>query len=181
MNDNNASFRHQLTLDDRQAAERKLCRLFASFGINAESMRDRLIDPYLERAGAFWRPNSGADFAALATQEAEADLENWFAALLGGTLENRALAVMTGRAAFLLCDGPKCWAEEFLAATDTLNPAFVEALVDQAPSSVPPSELGEMNHQPYATWSPSGAVVRALPLDRNLFQGLAGFLRRDAA
>ena len=32
MNDNNASFRHHLTLDDRQAAERKLCRLFASFG-----------------------------------------------------------------------------------------------------------------------------------------------------
>ena len=58
-------------------------------------------------------------------------------------LESRALAVMTGRAAFLLCDGPKCWAEEFLAATDTLNPAFVEALVEQAPSSVPPSELAK--------------------------------------
>ena len=69
MNDNNASFRHQLTLDDRQAAERKLCRLFGSFGIHAQAMRDRLIDPYLERAAAFWRPNSGADFAALAIQE----------------------------------------------------------------------------------------------------------------
>ncbi len=181
MNDNNALFRHQLSLDDRQAAERKLCRLFNSFGVDALVMRDRLIDPYLERAATFWRPHSGADFAALAVQEADADLEAWFAALLGGVLDDRALAVMTGRAAYLMCSGPERWADQLLRSIDELAPAFVKAMIDHAPTAVPPSELGEMHHQPYSAWSPSDVVGRALPFDRNFFQGLAGFLRRDAA
>jgi hypothetical protein len=181
MNDNNASFRHQLTLDDRQLAERRLCRLFKSFSVDALDQRDRLIDPYLERAAGFWRPHTGANFAVLAGQEADADLETWFTALLGDALEDRALAVMTGRAAFLLCSGPERWADQLLCPIDELEPAFVEAIRDHVPASVPPSELGEMHHQPYAAWSPGDMVSRALPLDRSFFQGLAGFLRRDAA
>jgi hypothetical protein len=181
MNDNNASFRQHLTLDDRHMAERRLCRLFKSFGLDALDKRDRLIDPYLERAAAFWRPHSGADFGVLAVQEAEADLEAWFAAMLDDRLEDRALAVMTGRAAFLMCSGPMRWADQLLRPIDELESAFVEAIKDHAPASVPPSELGEMHHQPYLAWSPTDVVVRALPLDRSLFQGLAGFLRRDAA
>ncbi|NJO38788.1 MAG: hypothetical protein HC871_15770, partial [Rhizobiales bacterium] len=50
MNDNNASSHGQVSLDDRQAAERKLCRLFQSFGIDALATRGRLIDPYLDSA-----------------------------------------------------------------------------------------------------------------------------------
>jgi hypothetical protein len=181
MNDNKASFDQKLPLQDRQMAERKLCRLFKSFGLDAQDERDRLIDPYLERATAFWRPHSGADYGALAVQEAEADLEAWFASVLGDALEDRGLAVMTGRAAFLMCNGPAHWANQFLAPVDGLEPAFIEAIIDHAPTTVPPSEHGEMHHQPYAAWSPSDVVSRVLPLDRNFFQGLAGLLRRDAA
>ena len=181
MNDNNASFHHQLTLEDRHMAEVKLCRFFKSFGLDALGEHDRLIAPYLERAAAFWRPHTGANFGALAVQEAEADLETWFAALLDERLENRAFAVMTGRAAFLMCSGPRRWADQLLCPINDLDPSFVQAIKDHAPVSVPPSELGEMHHQPYVAWSPGDVMSRALPLDRSFFQGLAGLLRRDAA
>ncbi|MEZ5931319.1 MAG: hypothetical protein R3F54_05115 [Alphaproteobacteria bacterium] len=181
MNDKNASVHGHPSLDDRQAAERKLCRLFQSFSVDALASRERLIDPYLDRAATFWRPHTGANFAALAAQEARADLEAWFAALLGDALEDRAAAVMTGRAAFLMCGAPGRWADQLLQPFEDLDAAFVDALQDHAPSAVPPSELGEMHHQPYVAWSPSVAVFKALPTERGLFQGLAGLLRRDAA
>lgn len=180
MNDNNASFQGHPSLDDRQAAERKLCRLFKSFGVDALAASDRLIDPFLHRATAFWRPHAGLDFAALAVQEAETDLEAWFAALLGERLEDRAAAVMTGRAAFLMCGGPSRFADQLLRSPESLPDDFVSAITDDAPSAVPESELGEMHHQPYEAWSPTALMVRALPIERGLFQGLAGLMRRDA-
>ena len=51
--------------------------------------RDRLIDPYLDRAAAFWRPHAGVDFAKLAQEEVETDLQTWFTALLGDRLDDR--------------------------------------------------------------------------------------------
>ncbi|MGI9433932.1 MAG: hypothetical protein ACR2Q4_03735, partial [Geminicoccaceae bacterium] len=63
---NNAEGRRHPNLDDRQAAERELCRLFQSFGINATEARDRLIDPFIERATQFWRGHVGPDLAVLA-------------------------------------------------------------------------------------------------------------------
>ena len=181
MNNNSASSCGHPDLDDRQAAENKLCRLFNSFGIDALARRGRLIDPYLDRAAAFWRPHSGADFGALAVEEAKADLEAWFATLLADRLENRAEAVMTGRAAYLMCSGATRWADQLLAPVEDLPGDFVDALIDHAPSAVPPSELGEMHHQPYQAWSPASSVLRALPANGGLVQGLTGLLRRDAA
>lgn len=181
MNDNNASFNDYPDLEDRQAAERKLCRLFKSFGIDALAFRSRLIDAYLDRAADFWRPGAGTDFAALALREAKTDLEAWFSALLGENPGNRETAVMTGRAAFLMCGGPSNWADQFLKPLGSLDPKFVSAIGDHAPTAVPPSELGEMHHQPYIAWSPSNVVLKPFPTERGLFQGLAGFLRRDAA
>jgi|GEM_PF-4113257 len=179
MNNNNASLLDHPNLDDRQAAERKLCRLFKSFGIDASTERDRLIDPYLDRAAVIWRPHTGSDFAALAIREAETDLEGWFTALLGDAIEDRAAAVMTGRAAFLMCEGPIRFADQLLLPLQDLDDRFVRAIADHTPSAVPPSELGEMHHQPYEAWLPSTAVFRTLPIERGLFQGLAGFVRRD--
>lgn len=181
MNNNNASSKGCPSLDDRQAAERKLCRLFRSFGIDALASRDRLIDPYLHRAAAFWRPHTGADFAALALQEAKADLEAWFAALLGDGLEDPAAAVMTGRAAFLMCDGPELFEDQLLRPLESLDAGFVRAIGEHTPCAVPPSELGEMRHQPYESWTPRHLMFRNSATERGLFQGLAGLLRRDAA
>ena len=124
--------------------------------------------------------NHGAR-TALVMQEAKTDLEGWFAALLGDALEDRATAIMTGRAAFLMCGGRTRWADQLLQPIESLDGAFIAAITDHAPSSVPPSELGEMLHQPYEAWSPSTAVFKSFQVDRGLFQGLAGLLRRDAA
>ncbi|MGI9489901.1 MAG: hypothetical protein ACR2RF_29245 [Geminicoccaceae bacterium] len=179
MNDKNASFSDRPSLDDRQAAERKLCRLFKSFGVNALVVRDRLIDPFLDRATTLWRPHVGIDFATLAVREAEADLESWFTTLLGEVLEGRAGAMMIGRAAFLMCDGPAQFADQLLLPVESLPAAFVSAMGDHVPSAVPPSEMGEMHHQPYEAWSPSTMVARALPMERGFFQGLAGLVRRN--
>ena len=179
MNDKNASFIDRPGLDDRQAAERKLCRLFKSFGVDALVVRDRLIDPFLDRATTLWRPHAGIDFAALAVREAEADLETWFASLLGQTLEDRASAVMTGRAAFLMCGGPTRFSDLLLLPIEDLSAAFVSAMSDHAPSAVPPSKLGEMHHQPYEAWSPTAVMARALPAERGFLNGLAGLVRRD--
>ena len=181
MNDKNASFSCDPSLEDRQAAERKLCRLFKSFGIDAPLARDRLIDPYLDRAAAFWRPHAGIDFAKLALEEAEADLQNWFVALLGDCLDDRNTALMTGRAAFLMCDGSSRFADLLLMPVKDLPASFVAAMLDQAPAAVPPSEIGEMHHQPYQAWSPTSALARALPIERGgMLQSLSGLVRRDA-
>lgn len=176
MNDNNnASFERHPDLNDRQAAEKTLCRFFKSFGLDALAERDRLIDPFLDRAGAYWRPNAGLDFAALALQEAEDALETWCADVLGEQLEDRAAAIMTGRAAFLMCRGPKRFQDQFLRSVDALDAAFIEAMIDHAPRAVPPSELGEMHHQPYEAWSPSAVVAYALPP----IERVAGFSWRN--
>ena len=172
MNDSSVSFHDRPSLDDRQRAERKICRLFKSFGIDAIADRDRLIDPYLDRAAAFWRPHAGFDYAALTLQEAEQDLKTWFEALLGERLEDRAGAIMTGRAAFLMCGGPSRWADQLLRPLESLPEAFVDAFVEQSPSAVPPSDLGEMRHQPYEAWSPTAFVARTLPANGGLFQSL---------
>lgn len=179
MNENNASRRALAGLDDRQTAERKLCRLFKSFGIDALDQRERLIDPYLERASAFLHPQARVDLAALAVQEAEADLETWFESLFADRLDDRTLTLMTGRAGFLMCGGPARFADQLLRPIGDLSAAFVQAFVDAAPNAVPPSEIGEMHHQPYEAWSPVSLVTRAMPTEGGLFQSLAGLMRRD--
>lgn len=179
MNNKSASPRDQLSLDDRQAAERKLGCLFRSFGIDASASRERLIEPYVTRAALASGAPGGPGFAALAVQEATADLEDWFATLLGDKLEDWSAALMIGRAAFLICDGPTRWADQFLQPLESLDDRFVLAITDHVPSAVPPSELGEMHHQPYEAWLPSLATLRAKAADGGLLQRLVTVIRRD--
>ena len=174
MKNNNASFKDRPSLEDCQAAERKLARFYKSFGIDALSMRDRLIDPFMDRAAAYWRPHAGLDFAALVQQEAEDELESWFAAIFGERLDVPGTAVMTGRAAFLMSGGPARFKDQLLRPIESLEDAFLHALIEHAPSAVPPSELGEMHHQPYEAWSPTAMMARALPIER-----VAGFSWRN--
>ncbi len=179
MRDINASSRRHPDLDARQAAERKLCRLFQSFGIDAMTERSRLIDPFLDRAADYWHPHAGSDLGAIAVEEAEAALEDWFTALLEDRLGEFDSAVMVGRAAFLMCDGPTDWPDQLLQPLDSLPSAFVRALRDGAPNAVPPSEQGEMHHQPYQAWSPASAFYRALPVEGSLLPSFAGLFRRE--
>lgn len=179
-NNKNALGRHHPSLGDRQAAERKLCRLFESFGVDAMMARDRLIDPFMERGAAFWRSHAGLDFAALAVEEAEADLEAWFASLLGGREHGQGSQVMTGRAAFLMCGGQARWTDVLLAPLESLPRDFVDSLRQHAPIAVPLQEMGEMEHQPYEAWSVQKMLAKALPVDQSIWQGFSGLIRRDS-
>jgi hypothetical protein len=185
MNNNNSpASRHHPGLDHRQAAERRLCRLFASFGIDALLARERLIDPFIERAGEFRRSHRSLDLATLAADEAEMELGRWFTALIGldeaeaGSLPASG-ALMTGRAAFLMCAGPARFADMFLRPLDELSAEFIAAVRDHAPLAVPPSEHGDMHHQPYQTWSLRHVLAWAVPVDRSMMPMWGLVFRRD--
>ncbi len=175
----NASGRHHLDLASRQAAERKLCRLFQSFGIDPEAERARLIDSYVDHALAFCQTHAGLDIGAFAVDEARADLAAWFKALLGDQTGVEGSPIMIGRAAYLMCDGPTRWPHLLLAPLEDLPAEFVRALRREALAPIPPSEDGDMAHQPYDAWSLHDMALRMLPVDRHLVQGLTAMLRRD--
>jgi hypothetical protein len=174
---NNADGRRHPNLDDRQAAERKLCRLFDSFGINAADARDRLIDPFIDRAIQFWRGHVGPDLAVLAFDEAEFDLRAWFVEILGDEEAIGDSPVMIGRAAFLMCGGPERWSTWLLSPVAGLPAEFLDDLRAHVTTAVPPSDIGEMDHQPYESWSIPNMVARALPLDQRLIQGFGSLIR----
>ena len=179
MNDNNMAGLRHLNLDDRQAAERKLSRLFGSFGIDAMAARERLIDPFISRAAQFWRGHHGGDFASLVMDEAEIELQAWFTRILGAEDENGRMSLMTGRAAFLMCGGARRFSDLFLLPIEDLPGDFVQAMRDHAPQAVPPNDDGEMHHQPYEAWSIRQVVAKAMPIDRSVMPAFADFIRRD--
>ena len=178
MKNNNASDRHLPGCDELDIAERKLRRLFLSFGIDAELQRDRLIDPYIKRAAQYGRRQSEADLARLTIDEVNIDLGDWFNRLLDDRLGGLDSPVMVGRAAFWMCGGPDKWQDQLLRSPDALDASFVMALRESAPNAVPPSDAGDMHHQAYEAWSPTAALARALPVDRGLFSSFQSLFWR---
>lgn len=175
----NIASRYHPNLDDQQAAERKLCRLFASFGLDALAERERLIDPFIMRAVQFWRGHNGLDFASLAVEEAEFDLRAWFTGIFSADEKHGRASLMRGRAAFLMCDGPNRFSQAFLASVDDLPADFVGAMQDHAPLAVPPTDDGDMHHQPYEAWSLRHVVAKAMPIDKGMMQAFSDFIRRE--
>lgn len=180
MNNNNSVVsQHHPSVDDRQAAERKLCRFFMSFGINAMVERERLIDPFIMRAIQFWRAHGSLDLASLALDEAEIDLRAWFAGIFDQDGEDADRSMMTGRAAFLMCGGPKHFLDLFLLPVDALPSGFIDMMRHHAPVAVPPSDLGEMHHQPYEAWSLRHVLAKAGPFERSMMHTLGHLFKRD--
>lgn len=175
----NAVSRHVPNLDDRQAAERTLCKYFSSFGIDAIVDRERLIDPFIERAAQFWRGSHGANFASLALDEAETAAGIWFADVLAFDHRDEPTSVMTGRAAFMMCDGPTCFAHLFLLPIDQIPAEFIDIMRHHAPITTPPSDQGDMHHQPYEAWSLRRAAAKAPSIDKWFIQLIGDLVRRD--
>jgi len=176
-NEITVDWRH-LNLDDRQAAERKLCRLFSSFGIDAMADRERLIVPFVVRAAQFWRGHHGVDFASLVLDEAEIELKAWFAEIFDVENVDGRTALVTGRAAFLMCDGSMRFSSLFLLPVDDLPNDFIQAMRDHAPLSVPPNDVGDMHHQPYEAWSIRHVVAKAVPIDKSMTQMFGDLIKR---
>lgn len=178
-NKNGVVSRYQPNLDERQAAERKLCRFYASFGINAMADPERLIAPFLIRAEQFWRAHGETELAALALEEAEIDVTAWFAEILGMDTPHEHTSLMAGRAAFLMCDDQEHHAELFLMPVEDLPEDFIAEMRDNAPSTVPPSIYGDMHHQPYEAWSVRHVMPKPASFDKGMVQALGDLFRRD--
>ncbi len=178
-NDQSVVDRYLPSVNDRETAERKLAQYFASFGINAVAERERLVDPFIRRATQFWRGHHGVDFASLALDEAETVLGIWFSDVFELDYQDDPRSTMTGRAAFLMCDGPRRFAGLFLLPVSELPEAFLIAMRSHAPVALPPSDHGDMHHQPYETWSIRHLFAMALPLDKPLTQIFGDLVRRD--
>ncbi len=178
-NNNNLVSRYHPSLDDQQAAEGKLCRFFASFGVDAMVERERLIDSFILRASRFRRSHGGFDLASLALDEAEIEVRAWFAKVFGIDDSDERTLLMTGRAAFLMCGGEKRFSSLFLTPIEDLPTGFIKAMHDHAPAAVPPHDLGDMHHQPYEAWSFRHVMMKAVPIDRSLMHALGNLIRRD--
>lgn len=170
--------RHHPSLDHLEAAERKLSRFFGSFGIDAMTSRERFIDPFVARAARFWRAHGGLDFASVALEEAEAEVQDWLSGILESDEADQRATLMAGRAAFLMCGGAKRFQSEFLMPVDVLPDDFVAAMRRHAPKTVPPSDYGDMHHQPYEAWS-FRHVMGTAPFDRGMMQGFSDLFRRE--
>ncbi|MGH1479900.1 MAG: hypothetical protein ACRBM6_14480 [Geminicoccales bacterium] len=178
-NNNNVVSRHHPSLTDRQAAERKLCRFFASFGIDAMLAHERLITPFIKRAEQFWRAHGGADLASLALEEAEIDVTAWFADVLDLAPPHDRTSVVIGRASFLMCGSLERSIDLFLMPVEDLPNDVISAMRRRAPSAVPPSIEGDMHHQPYEAWSVRNVLPKVAPFDKGIAQTFGDLFRRD--
>lgn len=122
------------------------------FGLTDPDRLDGLVARFVAEAGSD---------AGSAPERAERAVAAWFARILDGALSRPELAEPIGRAAFLLADGPRRWAEAFLA--DDPPAAMVAALRRAAPVPAP---------EPL----PAAMVAQTLELPR-----LLSSLRRPAA
>jgi hypothetical protein len=164
---------------DLADAEHRLCRLFESLGIDPRPRRSALLEPYLASARIHVLTHPELDPAVVALAEAERDLGDWFAEILGEARPPSAPPLMVGRAAFLLAGGPDAAGDLLLAPPAELEPAFVLRLQANLPQATPPEAPDAMPHQPYAVWSAKEVLARALALDRNAVQAFALLVWRE--
>lgn len=150
--------------DERRARD-LLARLFAGFGLPPGTHLDELIGRFVARA-AVRRDGEAADSGLLALAGAEAELEAWFALVLGEAAGESDDALLVGRAAWRACGAAERWPEALLAPEPPR--ACVETLRAALRLPVPPEQPGTMLEQPFEAWAlrdlaPKPGIARLLP------------------
>jgi hypothetical protein len=87
----------------------------------------RLVGKILERAAERHAAEPALDPTAVAAEEAEALMDEWFASVLDRRVQPHERIAVDGRVALLLCDGPRRWPFAFLEDED-LPPEFARAM-----------------------------------------------------
>ena len=149
---------------DDQAVSDALKRWLAGFGVRMDARTQAMIDDWRHRALAVWPQFPEAELADLAIAEAEADLNRWFAGVLGTELIGDQPPARAGRAAYLLCGAGRRWPGCFLSP-DPLPEHVAAALRDAVPPATPPAHPGSMPEQALESWRLRdlvGAGLRAL-------------------
>lgn len=157
----------------RLAAERRVERFLAGFGMARGRRRDLVIQNCVAQAMARWQEQPGSDLGALALARAEDALSRWFTAVLGPELIGEHPPLLVGRAAFEICSAASSW-PGVLATCDRLPPAAIEAIRRAGFMPTPAEAPGSMVAQPMEWWSAKELLASLCGLVARLGRGPGG-------
>jgi hypothetical protein len=143
---------------ERVAAERRVERYLAGFGMARGRRRELVVQGCIARALEQWRQEPGSDLPWLALEQAEDAVANWFRAVLGDNVVGDSSPLLVGRAVFEICQASGRW-PGVLATCDRL-PLAADGALQQAPRPIPPEVLGAMTPQPLEPWSADDILIR---------------------
>ena len=110
--------------------------------------QSRLIQQVLERAARRHAANAALNPTALAAEEVEALMDQWFAEMLEKRGQPHERIAVDGRLALLLCDGPQRWPFAFLDEqqipgdfAQAMRAGAIQAGPDMAVSSMVPRPI----------------------------------------
>jgi hypothetical protein len=136
----------------RVAAERRVDRLLADFGVPRGRRRELVVQSCVARAIEQWREHPGRDLCGLAFSQAEETLAQWFRAVLGADTIAEEPPLLVGRAAVEICEAAGSWPGT-LSTCDRLPPAASEALQRAGVAPTPAPMPGAMVAQALEPWS----------------------------
>ena len=136
----------------RVAAERRVERFLADFGVARGRRRELVVQSCVARAIEQWREHPSRDLGALAFAQAEETLGQWFRAVLGDTTIRHEPPLLVGRAAVEICEAAGSWPGT-LSTCDRLPPAASEALTRAGVAPTPSEMQGDMSAQMLEPWS----------------------------
>ena len=136
----------------RVAAERRVERFLANFGVPRGRRRELVVQSCVSRAIEQWRDQPASDLAALAFAQAEETLGQWFRAVLGAETVGEESPLLVGRAAFEICEAAGSWPGT-LSTCDRLPPAAADALQRAGIAPTPAEVPGAMSAQALEPWS----------------------------
>jgi hypothetical protein len=157
----------------RVAAERRVERFLADFGVPRGRRRELVVQSCVARATEEWREHPGRDLGALAFAQAEETLAQWFRAVLGAETIAQNPPLLVGRAAVEICEAAGSWPGT-LSTCDRLPPAASEALRRAGVSATPSEMQGTMRPQVLEPWSVKDLAASLGTIALRLARGISG-------
>ncbi len=151
--------------DEERRARDLLVRFLAGFGLIPGPHLEQLTRRLVARAAA-GRENDAMELGRLALAAAEAELDAWFALVLGKAVGEGGGVLLIGRAAWRACGAAERWPDALLARE--VPQALAATLRAAVPPAVPPEQPGAMLEQPFEAWAlhdlvPKPGIARLLP------------------
>ena len=135
------------TLEQWNAAYVRVEDYLRAHRIHNRLHQSRLILQVLERAARRHEANSALNPTALAAEEVEALMDQWFAEMLEKRGQPHERIAVDGRLALLLCDGPQKWPYAFLDAQE-IPEQFVQSMRAGAIQAGPDLTVSSMVPRP---------------------------------
>ena len=157
----------------RVAAERRVERFLADFGVPRGRRRELVVQSCIARAIEQWREHPGRDLGTLAFAQAEETLAQWFRAVLGAEAIAQDPPLLVGRAAVEICEAAGSWPGT-LSTCDRLPLAASEALQRARVAPTPAEMQGTMSAQALESWSVKDLATSLRAVALRLARGVSG-------